>query len=159
MQTLAGQFWIALGVALAGAALVGSLGASVTEIGPWYRALAKPAWQPPDWLFGPVWTTLFVLIAVSAAYGWHTAGDTGRRAMIAVLFVINGVLNVIWSYLFFAQKRPDLGLFEIVALWLSIVILMVVLWPRTRTGALLLAPYLAWVSFAALLNAAIVSLN
>jgi translocator protein len=155
----ASGFWLPFGVALLGVALVGWLGAGATDIGPWYNSLKKPSWQPPNWLFGPVWSTLYLLMAISAALGWRSAGDNGRAALIVILFVVNGALNVFWSFLFFAQKRPDIALIEIVALWLSIVVLIVVLWPRSRTAAVLLTPYLAWVSFATLLNATIVSLN
>lgn len=153
------RFWPAFAVALLGVALMGWLGATATDIGPWYRALAKPSWQPPNWLFGPVWTTLYLMIAISAALGWRAAEDTGHSAVMVILFAVNGVLNVIWSYLFFSLQRPDLALVEIIALWLSIVVLIVVLWPRSRTAAWLLVPYLAWVSFATALNGAIVALN
>jgi tryptophan-rich sensory protein len=139
-----------------GTAAVGGL---VTEIGPWYRALRKPPWQPPDWLFGPVWTLIFSAIAVSMVLAWKPAVTAGARAAIVVAFGANLALNVLWSFLFFGRKRPDRALVEVVALWLSIVVLIAVVRPRSSLGAWLLVPYLLWVSFAAVLNRAIVRLN
>ena len=136
-----------------------ALGGLVTEIGPWYRALRKPPWQPPDWLFGPVWTLIFSAIAVSMVLAWKPAATPGARAALVAAFGVNLALNVLWSFLFFGRKRPDRALVEVVALWLSIVVLIAVVRPRSSLGAWLLVPYLMWVSFAAVLNRAIVRLN
>jgi tryptophan-rich sensory protein len=137
-----------------------AIGGLVTDIGPWYRALRKPSWQPPDWLFGPVWTLIFSLIAAAMVLSWNAAaGSPGSRSVLVAAFAVNLVLNVLWSFLFFGRKRPDLALVEVVALWLSITVLIAVVRPFSALGAWLLGPYLLWVSFAAVLNRAIVRLN
>jgi tryptophan-rich sensory protein len=154
-----GALVVPLVVAAAVVVAVALTGGLLTEIGPWYKALKKPSWQPPDWLFGPAWTLIFALIAVSVAVAWRDARSNGERAAILALFIVNALLNIAWSLLFFAWRRPDWSVVEVVLLWLSIVGLMVRVWPVNRLAALLLAPYLAWVSFAAVLNWAVVRLN
>ncbi len=153
------RLWIPLLIALAGAFLVAAIGGVLTDTGPWFRALNKPSWQPPDSVFGPVWTTLYALIAASAALGWCDARDRRERIMLVGLFVLNGILNVGWSLLFFHLQRPTWALVEIVVLWLSIAVLIVFLWRFSRRAALLLVPYIAWVTFATALTATIVRLN
>jgi len=146
-------------VAAGTAILVASVGATMTDIGPWYQGLAKPSWQPPDWLFGPAWTLIFALAALSAVTAWREAPDQPSREWMVGLFAVNGVLNILWSALFFRLRRPDWALVEVVFLWLSVLALILVLRRYSRTAALLLVPYLAWVSFAAVLNLAVVRLN
>ncbi len=148
-------------VALAALAalFVALLGGSMTEIGPWYRGLAKPSWQPPDWLFGPAWTLIFALTAWSFGLAWSAAGDLRMRLRIGWLFAFNMFLNVFWSWLFFGQQRPDWALGEVALLWASIAALVHVLHPVSRRAAAALLPYLAWVTFAAFLNLEIVRLN
>ena len=138
---------------------VAALGAWLTDISPWYRAIRKPAWQPPDWLFGPAWTAILSLASCSAYLAWRHAESAESRLQIAGLFGLNGLLNILWSPLFFRLRRPDLALIEVPLLWLSIVALMVALAPISTTASLLLVPYLAWVSFAIFLNLTIVRLN
>jgi len=140
------------------AAAVAALGGILTRLDDWYYALEKPAWKPPDWLFGPAWTTIFVLAALAAADGWRSSAAAGRRRLL-VLFALNAVLNVAWSALFFQLRRPDWALLEVGFLWLSIVLLIVALSRTSARAAWLLAPYLAWVSFAAAVNFAIVRQN
>ena len=153
-----GSFLLPLAVAALGYTLVSVIGGMLTDIGPWYRSLIKPSWQPPDWLFGPVWTTIFILAAVSAALAWRAAGQAERR-MVVILFVANGILNVGWSLFFFHLKQPLLAGLEVVLLWASIVALIWYLQRFSRPAALLLVPYLLWVSFATVLNWTIVALN
>jgi tryptophan-rich sensory protein len=143
----------------AAALVFASLGGAVTDLSPWYFDLAKPAWQPPDWLFGPAWTLIFALTAWSFGLAWSAAGDLRMRLRIGWLFAFNMFLNVFWSWLFFGQKRPDWALAEVVLLWASIAALVYVLRPVSRRAAAALLPYLAWVTFAALLNLEIVRLN
>jgi translocator protein len=138
---------------------IAATGAALTELGPWYANLVKPSWQPPDWLFGPAWTLIFLLAATAAVKGWRATDDPRRRRWLVALFLLNGFLNVLWSVLFFHNQRPDQALLEVPALWASVLALIVVLWPRSRVAATLLIPYLAWVSFAAVLNFTIVQLN
>jgi tryptophan-rich sensory protein len=151
--------WGPVAVAVAGALVCGGAGGGLTRIDDWYRNLRKPSWQPPDWLFGPVWTIIIGLGAWSAVLGWRHAGTERAGLIMAALFVANVALNAGWSYFFFFIKRPDLALREVVGLWLSIVALIVALSGISALGAWLLVPYLVWVSFAAYLNLTIVRLN
>lgn len=146
---------IAAGAAIA----VAVAGGLATRLGPWYQHLVKPSWQPPDWLFGPVWTVIFALIAAAGVRAWWDIPPGSERQAVVALFAINGVLNVLWSVLFFALRRPDWALIEVVFLWLSILALIIAIGRHSPTGAWLLAPYLVWVSFASVLNWAIVRLN
>ena len=148
-----------IGTAAACAAAVAGLGALSTDIGPWYYALHKPAWQPPDWLFGPAWTLIFALCALSAIFYWHDHADRDDRMRVLAAFAANAFFNLFWSLLFFRLKRPDWALYEVGFLWLSILVLMLLQRRGSRRAAWLLAPYLAWVSFAAFLNWTIVKLN
>ncbi len=138
---------------------VAGLGALTTDLGPWYQSLHRPWFQPPDWLFGPAWTVIFSLAAIAGALAWQSNPPLRAWARMAGLFAVNGVLNIVWSALYFRLHRPDWALAETAALWLSVLALIFVLRPYTRTGSLLLVPYLAWVSFAAVLNLAVVRLN
>lgn len=139
---------------------LGGAGIVATDLSPWYYELRKPAWQPADKWFGPVWSTIFLLAAIALVLAWSSARATSdARARLLVIYVVNAVLNVLWSYLFFRLRRPDRALVEVVALWLSIVAMIWALAPLSTTAALLVAPYLAWVSFASVLNRAIVRLN
>lgn len=144
------------GIAASGVALTGGL---LTDVGLWYQSLLKPSWQPPDAAFGPVWTLIFVLAAASAVAAWRRAANASARWWVVSLFAVNGGLNVLWSALFFAMKRPDFALIEVVVLWLSILLPIVLFWRGARIASYLLTPYLAWVTFATALNLAIVRLN
>jgi tryptophan-rich sensory protein len=146
-------------VAAGGATVVAFAGGALTEIGPWYRSLKKPSWQPPNWLFAPAWTLIFVLAATAAVMGWYGTTTTAGAATLIALFALNGILNILWSLFFFKMRRPDWSQFEVGFLWLSIVSLMVVVGVHAGKACLLLSPYLLWVSFAAFLNFTIVRLN
>jgi translocator protein len=148
--------WVVAGLV---AVIVAGGGGALTDIGAWYFDLNKPAWQPPDWLFGPAWTLIFVCSVFAAVKGWRAAESSRARTLLVVFFLANAVLNLLWSLLFFHLQRPDWALLEVPLLWLSILVLVVLLWPRSRVAASLLFPYLAWVSFAAFLNYTIVQLN
>jgi tryptophan-rich sensory protein len=151
--------WPPIVVAALAATTVAMLGGLMTELGTWYYGLRQPAWKPPDWLFGPAWTTIFALTAVAGIQAWRDAPDRRARDWLLALFALNGFLNVFWSLLFFRLRRPDWALIEVGLLWLSIVLLIGVLARWSRPAAWLLAPYLAWVTFAAALNAEVVRLN
>jgi tryptophan-rich sensory protein len=144
--------------AAAGTLAVAGLGMAVTDLGPWYAALEQPDWKPPDAWFGPAWTLIYTLAATAAVKAWMAADRNGQRQLVAA-FALNGVLNVLWSWLFFRARRPDWALAEVVLLWLSIVLLIVLCARHSGAAAWLLVPYLAWVSFAATLNFAVVRLN
>ncbi len=141
------------------ALLVAALGGAMTDIGPWYQALVKPSFQPPDWAFGPAWTIIFALCALAGAEAWMRAPDLRARAWVIGLFAVNALCNVGWSLLFFRLRRPDWALAEVGLLWLSIVALILVCGRHAPRVRLLLLPYLAWVSFASLVNAEVVRLN
>ena len=151
--------WKPIAIAAAAALAVALLGGLMTEIGPWYRSLQKPSWQPPDWAFGPAWTLIYALAAISGVLAWRDAHSQQQRETMLMLFALNAFLNVLWSLLFFRLRRPDWALMEVGLLWLSVLLLIVVLGRYSRTAALLLVPYLLWVSFASSLNWATVRLN
>jgi tryptophan-rich sensory protein len=134
------------------------LGGLATEIGPWYANLVKPSWQPPNWVFGPVWTSIYLLTGIAAVRAWRR-GNALQRKRFLIALGINCGLNVLWSFLFFHQQRPDLAFVEVLLLWLSILALVLLPWSYSRRSSLLILPYLIWVSFAAYLNATIVQLN
>ena len=137
---------------------VGGIGGAVTEIGPWYYGLIKPSWQPPDWAFGPVWTLIYITTGIAGVRAWRL-GDASQRRLFVIALLINCMLNVLWSLLFFKMHRPDLALIEVVALWLSIVPLILLPLRYSPRSSLLMLPYLVWVSVAAYLNLTIVRLN
>ncbi len=159
MTGATGPRWQPIAIAAAAALAVALLGGLMTDIGPWYRSLQKPGFQPPDWAFGPAWTVIYALAAMSAVAAWRAARTGTQRETMLVLFAANAFLNVLWSLLFFRLRRPDWALFEVAFLWASVLLLIIVLGRWSRTAALLLVPYLAWVSFASVLNWATVQLN
>jgi tryptophan-rich sensory protein len=144
--------------ALSALALI-ALGALATELGPWYYGLKQPPWKPSDLWFGPVWATIFTLTAWAGLRAWGGAVEGSPRLWLIAGLVLNGVLNVLWSVLFFRWKRPDWALIEVVPLWLSIVLLLGLFALHDSLAPWLVLPYLVWVSFAACLNLAVVRLN
>ena len=153
------SFLWSLGVAAAVAVVVAIAGAVLTDTGPWYDRLKKPSWKPPDWAFGPVWTTIFVLAVIATALAWSAAEAAAERFLIFGALAINVVLNIAWSAIFFKLRRPDWALREVALFWLSILGLIVVLGSVSTLAGILLVPYLAWVSIASFLNLRIVQLN
>ena len=131
--------------------------ASINAAG-FYGQLVQPAWAPPAWLFGPVWSVLFVLMGVSAWLVWRDHG-VGCAAAALRLYAAQLVANALWTWLFFAWRLGAVALAEIAVLWLLIAATMLAFWRLHRVAALLLLPYLAWVSFAAALNFALWRLN
>ena len=137
---------------------VAGIGGAATEIGPWYFNLIKPAWQPPDWAFGPIWTLIYITTGIASVRAWRLGNDRQRSYFLLAL-LINCVLNVLWSVLFFKMQRPDVALIEVVVFWLSIVPLILLPLRYSPRSSLLMLPYIAWVSVAAYLNLTIVRLN
>jgi tryptophan-rich sensory protein len=139
---------------------VAGLGAHWTNqgLGPWYDGLRKPSWTPPSWVFGPVWSVLYASMAVAAWLVWRRPGPAGVRLPLS-LFAIQLALNLAWSGLFFALRRPDLAFGEILLLWAAILMTLVAFARASPGAAGLLVPYLAWVTYAAALNFAIWRLN
>jgi benzodiazapine receptor len=153
------SFLWALGFSSLGAIVVAVAGAVLTEIGPWYDSLKKPGWKPPDWAFGPIWTTIFIMAAFAAALAWEAAPDGGAQTLVVAVLLINGALNILWNILFFKMRRPDYALIEVAVFWLSILALIVVLGSHSATAGWLIVPYIIWVTAASLLNYQIVKLN
>jgi tryptophan-rich sensory protein len=139
------------------AAGLGSL-ATTPKIPNWYADLAKPSWNPPAWIFGPVWTTLYLFMAIAAWLVWRQGGFRNARGPL-LLFGVQLVLNTLWSFLFFGLQNPGAAAIEIVVLWVAILATLLAFAKRSTTAASLLAPYLAWVSFAAVLNFTIWRMN
>jgi len=147
---------VALAVFFVASFAAASTGA-VFRPGVWYANLRKPKWTPPNWAFPVVWSVLFCAIAVSGWLVWETAGLSAWPAL--ALFAVHLLVNAAWSFLFFGLKRLDWAMAEVVCLWLTIAALIAVFAPISTTAALLLAPYLAWVSVAAMLNLRLLQLN
>ena len=143
---------ITLGVAAAGGWV------TAQSVGTWYQTLNKPSWTPPDWLFGPVWTTLYVLMAVAAWLVWKS-GDRRQIQLPLALYAVQLALNLAWSVIFFGLRSPGLAAAEIGLLWVAILATLLAFWRHSMIAGLMLAPYLAWVSFASFLNLAIWRLN
>jgi len=138
-----------------GAAVLGSL-VTTPALRPWYAGLSKPRWTPPNWLFGPVWTILFVMMAVAAWLVWE---KMGLKSAPMQLFLLQLLLNVAWSALFFGLRSPGLAFGEIVLLWLAILATSLGFWRAVPAAGWLLLPYLVWVGYAAALNFSIWRLN
>lgn len=149
--------WLALADWLLLCFAAASLGA-VYMPGEWYAALRKPSWNPAGWIFGPVWTALYLMMAVAAWLVWRQGG-WGKQRKPLLVFLAQLALNALWTPLFFGLHRPGMAFAEIVLLWLAIAATIVVFRPVSRTAMLLLVPYLAWVSFAAALNFTLWRLN
>jgi translocator protein len=126
--------------------------------GDWYKGLKKPSWRPPDWLFGPVWTVLYLMISIAGWLVWREFGfDKSSGAF--TLYFLQLLLNMLWSPLFFGLKRPDIALAELVVLWVAIAMTIAAFWSLVQAAALLLLPYFVWVTFAGALNFALWRLN
>jgi len=141
-----------------GAGVLGSV-FTTPAISTWYAGLKKPPFNPPDWVFAPVWTTLFLLMGISLYLVWskETPGKSKKAAVAA--FAIQLALNSLWSFLFFGLHAPLLGLLDIVVLWSFILLTLLLFYHLSRPAAFLLLPYLLWVSFATALNYALFALN
>ena len=136
---------------------VGFFGSQFTP-GTWYTSLDKPVWNPPSSIFAPVWTCLYILMALAVWYVWIQAGHPGRIHAVAV-FVVQLVLNGLWSYFFFGLHRPGAAFLEIIVMWGAILVTMVLFWKIRPLAGILLMPYLLWVSFASVLNHQLWRLN
>lgn len=130
-------------------AAVAAFGAQFAP-GTWYAALPKPSWTPPNWLFGPVWTVLYIAIAVAGWLVWRAGVGLALGFWLA-----GSAFNGLWSWLFFGLHLIGLALADIVLLWMTILAFILTAWSPARVAALLFLPYLAWVTYAALLNFAI----
>ena len=154
------QLWLSFFAFILLCALVELVGGAWTResVGTWYPKLIKPSWTPPAWVFGPVWSCLYLMIAVS---GWllYRAEYSQQRRLALLFYSAQLVLYFAWSFLFFFLQSPLLGLIDIALLCLAVMLTIYKAWPLHRTAALLLVPYLLWVLYAASLNAGIWLLN
>lgn len=139
-----------------GVSAIGGL-ATASSVGGWYQTLAKPSFNPPDWVFAPVWTALYILIAFAGWRLWRVNGFNDRIAFS--VYAAQLALNLTWSILFFGLQRIGPAFVELVVLWIAIAATTVRFWKHDRISGALLVPYLAWVGFAGALNAAIWRLN
>jgi tryptophan-rich sensory protein len=141
--------------------IIGSAGSLVTTTGAgsWYESLEKPAFTPPNWVFAPVWTTLFILMGIALYLIWQS-GTERREVQIALaVFGLQFALNVLWSFLFFGMQSPLLGLVDIVLLWILIAITIVLFYQIRRIAGYLLIPYIVWVTIATALNYSVYIMN
>ena len=143
--------WLALSLAASGTAVF------VSTSG-WYAGLNKPAWNPPGWIFGPVWTLLYVMMGIAAWLIWREGGWKMQRLPLS-LFLLQWLFNALWTPLFFGAHRIGPAFVDIVLLWLTLVLTLTLFWRVSRMAGMLLMPYLGWVTFAAALNFTIWHLN
>lgn len=132
---------------------------TISSIPTWYAMLNKPPFSPPNWIFGPVWTLLYFLMGIALYLIWVNGINKQKIKTAIVFFVIQLLLNFLWSVIFFGFHQPVLALIEIIILWFAIFMTMMKFLPISRSAGYLLLPYFLWVSFAALLNLSIVMLN
>jgi tryptophan-rich sensory protein len=156
MRTL-GRLILAVSIPL----LVGGLAGLATARGvrTWYPELVKPSFTPPSWVFGPAWTLLYVMMGVAAWVVWQKGWQTDGVKVALAAFAVQLILNGLWSFLFFGMQAPGVAFGEILVLWASIAVTLVLFWQVTPTAGMLLLPYQAWVTFAAVLNGSIWLLN
>ncbi|MBI5401814.1 MAG: tryptophan-rich sensory protein [Ignavibacteriae bacterium] len=145
--------WIKLIVSLALPQIAGIIGSlfTIKSIPAWYAALNKPAINPPNWIFGPVWITLYVMMGISFYLIWIKKDVPGFGFLFSV-FIFQLILNALWSIIFFGLKSPGFAFLEIIFLWLAILMCIIFFYKVSKTASLLLLPYLLWVSFASALN-------
>ncbi len=152
--------WAALAVFLVlcfAAAAIGGVATS-QSVSTWYQELAKPSWNPPSWVFGPVWTVLYVLMAVAGWLVWRERAASGRGLALG-LFGVQLALNGAWSWFFFAWRMPGAAFAELVLLWAAVVATTAAFWRVRRVAGALLVPYLLWTTFAGVLNFSLWRLN
>ncbi|MES2861156.1 MAG: TspO/MBR family protein [Pseudomonadota bacterium] len=150
------SMWIAVAV-FVGLNFAAASSGSLFKPGAWYRGLTKPSWTPPNWAFPVVWGFLFAINAWAGWLVWEVAGETEPRTFL--IYIGSLVLNAGWSWLFFGRRRMDLALIDVCLLWVSLAALVVLFWGLRPIAAIMLAPYLTWVTIAAFLNWRMIQLN
>jgi benzodiazapine receptor len=165
------SYWkdsLRLGISIAIPLMAGVIGSIFTSesVSTWYQTIEKPSFSPPNWLFGPVWTTLYVLMGLSLFLVWRATSTTtftkdrrGRKISAFIAFGSQLILNVLWSFIFFGLRSPQLAFAEIVILLISIVVTIAIFYRISKLAAVLMIPYAVWVTFASLLNLQIWLLN
>ncbi len=141
--------------------LAGFVGSYFTtpNIAGWYAELQKPALNPPNWIFAPVWTTLYILMGISLFLIWEKVGKMKKNVLLFFVFFLQLILNSLWSIIFFGLQNPGVAMINIVLLWTSLVATIFIFWKESKVAGYLLLPYLAWISFATYLNYMIWQLN
>lgn len=149
--------WIKLIISIIICQLAGGIGAIFTaeSVGTWFLTLNKPSFNPPAWVFAPVWTTLYLLMGIALFLIWKNK-NTGFAVTV---FIIQLILNSLWSFLFFGFRNIQYAFIEIILLWLTILLCIILFYKISKTAALLLVPYIIWVSFASALNYELMRLN
>lgn len=153
--------FLSLLVALALPLVAGGLGgwATASSVGTWYAGLAKPSFNPPSWVFGPVWTALYLMMGVASWLVWRVGPERPEVRWALAAYLVQLVLNGLWSFAFFGRRSPLLGLVDIVALWLALGLTILLFVRLSKPATALMLPYWAWVTFATVLNAALWRLN
>ncbi len=152
--------WVSLLACVGGVLLIGTISglANAGSINGWFSTLNKPSFNPPNYLFGPVWTTLYILMGISL-YLILQSPRTDSRNTALIIFAFQMVLNFSWSFLFFYFKWPGIAFMEIIVMWIAIIMMILTFYRISNTAAYLQIPYLMWVSFASILNGTIWYLN
>ncbi|MBI1344506.1 MAG: tryptophan-rich sensory protein [Terrimonas sp.] len=132
---------------------------TTSEIPGWYQTIQKPSWNPPNWIFGPVWTTLYLLMGIAQYLVWKSNISAPQKNMALLFFAIQLLLNFFWSFIFFKEHQLGWAFAEIIAMWVFILLTIFAFARINNTAAWLLVPYISWVSFAAILNYSIWQLN
>lgn len=155
---------VTFAIFILGSLAAGFIGSSVTTpaIPNWYAQIEKPFFNPPNWVFAPVWTLLYILMGTAASFVWleRKKKGEGKKVKVAmVVFAAQLILNTLWSSLFFYFQNPALAFFEIIFLWVSIALMIKLFYRINKAAGLMIFPYIAWVSFASILNFAVWQLN
>ena len=148
---------IAIAIPLAVGATSGFF--TATGVESWYQTINKPSWNPPGWIFGPVWTTLYVMMGIALFFVWKSAATELLKRTAISLFAVQLLLNFFWSFIFFDQHQSGWALVEIITMWVSILLTIFSFAQVSKTAAWMLVPYISWVSFASILNYTIWKLN
>lgn len=153
--------YLKLAIAILICLLAGFIGSVFTSksVSTWYTTLKKPSFNPPDWVFGPVWTTLFILMGISLYLVWSKGLEVEGVKIAMIIFGAQFLFNILWSLIFFGLQSPFYAFLEIIILWAAILLTIFSFYNVSRPAAYLLIPYILWVSFAAVLNFMIVRLN
>ncbi len=159
MAVLSQRYLYPAVAALVPVGIMAVAGRMATDLGPWYQGLVQPDWKPDDSYFGPGWAVIYLFIIAGFAKAWADAPASKPRNWLVQLMVVNVFLNVLWSVLFFYHQRPDIAFGEVILLWGSVAAFVFVVGQWSFAGAVLLLPYLAWVTFAAALNFEVMTLN
>ncbi len=132
---------------------------TVTGDGSWYQTIQKPSWNPPGWVFGPVWTSLYVMMGISLYLVWKSNAEQSLKKKAIIIFAIQLALNFFWSYIFFTLQSPGWAMVEIITMWLFILLTIFAFAKISKVAAWLLVPYISWVSFASILTYTIWQMN